>query len=53
MKFGMLLSKEEIDVCLGDRDIDFLGFPFDVTLARKEKVEYFSNTLLRIIIIRL
>ena len=36
MKFGMLLSKEEINVFLGDRDIDLLVCPFDVTLARKE-----------------
>ena len=51
MKFGMLLSKKETDVCLGDRDIDLLVCPFDVILAKKELVEYFTNTLLRKIII--
>ena len=53
MKFGMLLSRKEMNVCLGDRDIDLLVCPFDVILAKKEKVEYFSNTLLRKIVIRL
>ena len=36
MKFGMLLSKNETNVCLGDRDIDLLVDPFDVILAKKK-----------------
>ena len=36
MKFGMLLSKKEMNICLGDTDNDLLVCPFDVILAKRE-----------------